>query len=93
MQAQTLEKWLEPILNDYSDNILGFGNTEAQVWGRLRVPYHDNLLDKQIAVTALTYGLSVVTRNVDDFRGAGVEVFDPFDQRFLTSEQYASSII
>jgi len=78
-QAQTLEKWLELILNDYSNNILEFGKTEAQVWGRLRVPHHENSLDKQIAATALTYGLCVVTRNADDFSGTGVEVLDPFD--------------
>ncbi len=78
-QAQTLEKWLEHILTDYSDNILDFSKTEAQVWGRLRVPHYENSLDKQIAATALTYGLCVVTRNVDDFSGTGVEVLDPFN--------------
>lgn len=79
IQAETLEKWLEIVLSDYSENILDFGQTEAQVWGRLRVPHHENSLDKQIAATALTYGLCVVTRNVDDFSGTGVEVFNPFE--------------
>ena len=35
--------------------------------GRLRVPHYENALNKQIAATALTRGLILVTRNVDGF--------------------------
>ena len=80
-QANTLEKWLEIILEEYSENILDFTVTEAQVWGQLRVPNHENALDKQIAATALTYDLSVVTRNVDDFIGTGVKLINPFKSK------------
>ena len=31
-----------------------------------------------IAATALEYGLTIVTRNVADFRPAGVPILDPF---------------
>jgi predicted nucleic acid-binding protein len=31
-----------------------------------------------IAATALMHGLTVATRNIRDFRQAGVKVFDPF---------------
>jgi len=34
--------------------------------------------DSQIAATALTHGLAVVTRNRSDFEKAGVEIIDPF---------------
>ena len=78
-QAHSLENWLEIILDEYSENILDFTETEAQVWGQLRVPNHENALDKQIAATALTYDLSVVTRNVDDFIGTGVKLINPFE--------------
>lgn len=77
--ATMLEKWFEIILDSYSENILSFSDTEAQVWGRLRVPNHENALDKQIAATALSYGLCLVTRNVDGFKGTGVEVLNPFE--------------
>ena len=78
-QAHSLENWLEIILDEYSENILDFTETEAQVWGKLRVPNHENALDKQIAATALTYDLSVVTRNIDDFIGTGVKLINPFE--------------
>ncbi len=78
-QAVTLENWLTSIIKDYGDFILEFSDVEAQIWGRLRVPHHENALDKQIAATALTYDLCVVTRNTDDFIGTGVRLLNPFE--------------
>jgi predicted nucleic acid-binding protein len=77
-QARRLEAWLEVALRDFDERILEFGNEEAQVWGRLRVPYHENAIDKQIAATALTHDLILVTRNVEHFKGLGVRLFNPF---------------
>ncbi len=50
-----------------------------QVWGRLRVPQYENTLDKQIAATALTHDLTLVTRNTVDFEGTGVRILNPFE--------------
>lgn len=77
-QATLLEKWLGALLNDFTQNILSFDQEEAIVWGRLRSPHHENALDKQIAATALVYGLTLVTRNVDDFASTGVNIINPF---------------
>lgn len=77
-QAALLEKWLGALLNDFTQNILSFDQEEAIVWGRLRSPHHENALDKQIAATALVYGLTLVTRNVDDFASTGVNIINPF---------------
>lgn len=78
-QARQLEQWLESLLTEYSENILHFTEVEAQVWGRLRVPHHENALDKQIAATAITHDLTLVTRNIDDFTGTGVALLNPFE--------------
>jgi len=74
-QAVQLEQWLEVLLAEYQDHILGI-NTE--LWGLLRASHPENALDKQIAATALIHELTVVTRNDKDFLGTGVPVFNPF---------------
>jgi toxin FitB len=77
-QANLLDTWLNTLLLDFSDYILDFSVEEAQVWGRLRVPHSENPLDKQIAATALTHDLKLVTRNVSHFEGLGIPLLNPF---------------
>ena len=77
-QAQKLERWLNGILGDYADYILDIDLDTAQVWGRLRVPNHENALDKQVAATALIHDLIIITRNVGDFGECGAGLFNPF---------------
>lgn len=66
------------ILEEYEEHILGLDVDIAQLWGKLRVPHPEHPLDKQIAATALIYGLTVVTRNDRDYAQTGVEVLNPF---------------
>lgn len=77
-QARQLELWLALVLREFQDHILDFTDDEAQVWGRLRVPHPENAIDKQIAATALTHDLTVVTRNLDHFDGLGIRLLNPF---------------
>lgn len=78
-QAKKLEKWLDLVVSDYAEKILSFDEECAQVWGRLMSPSPQHSIDKQIAAIALIHNLAVVTRNVDDFRGTGVEIKNPFE--------------
>ena len=80
-QAQLLEQWLDALIDSYSDHILELSATEAQVWGRLRVPHHEHAIDKLIAATALVYDLCLVTRNERDFVGTGVRLLNPFSDQ------------
>ena len=77
-QAKKLEKWLTLVVTDYADRILTFDEECAQVWGRLMSPHHQHPIDKQIAAIALMHDLIVVTRNINDFRGTGVGLNNPF---------------
>jgi len=77
-QAEMLEIWLGKVLTQYNDHILTFDTQAAQVWGYLRVPHHEHLLDKQIAAIALVHDLTVVTHNINDFSSSGAKLLDPF---------------
>jgi hypothetical protein len=77
-QANQLEAWLTSVLKNFSDRVLDFSHDEAQVWGRLRVPHPENAIDKQIGATALTHGLTLVTRNTAHFSGLGLTLVNPF---------------
>lgn len=77
-QSRKVEQWLDRIVDEYADRILGFDEECAQVWGKLMSPHKQHAIDKQIAAVALIHGLTVVTRNVDDFSGTGVGLRNPF---------------
>jgi len=77
-QATRLDHWIQAILAEHADCILSFDLDVAQVWGRLRVPHHENAIDKQIAATALVYDLTLVTRNTPDFTATRCRMINPF---------------
>lgn len=77
-QAGMLEAWLDVVVTDHADRILEFDLDCAQVWGWLMSPNAQHPIDKQIASIALIHDLTVVTRNVDDFKGLGVRLMNPF---------------
>ena len=66
------------MLIDNGDRVLSLDCDAAQVRGHLRVPNPQHGIDYQIAAIALLHQLTVVTRNVADFSGFGVPLFDPF---------------
>lgn len=79
LQATKLEAWLLQLCEEYAAHILNFDADCAQVWGKLMSAHNQNALDKQIAATALIHELTVVTRNIDDFRDTGVALINPFE--------------
>jgi predicted nucleic acid-binding protein len=77
-QARRIESWLTALISEYREHILDCSLDESQVWGCLRSPHHENALDKQIAATALTHALTLVTRNTDHFANLGLQLLNPF---------------
>ena len=78
-QGSVLRTWLEDhVLPGFADRILPVDTAVARRSAALHVPDPRPVRDALIAATALVHGLTVVTRNVDDFRPTGVEVLDPW---------------
>ncbi len=80
-----LERWFEnDLLPRFHGRILAVTHSIADRWGVLDgqcqlkgTPL--NTADGMIAATAIEHDLTIVTRNVRDFAGLGVEVFNPWD--------------
>ncbi|CAM3719107.1 Ribonuclease VapC [Bordetella sputigena] len=78
IQARLLEEWLDDMVDSFQDRLIVFDVECAQLWGTLMVPCPHHPIDKQIAAVALIHDMTVVTRNVDDFRPTGAKVLNPF---------------
>jgi toxin FitB len=78
-QAATVEAWLKGVLHEYDGKILPVSKEIGDVWGTIRAQHPEPALDKLIAATAISHGLTVVTRNVRDFETVGVKLLNPFD--------------
>ena len=82
-RAESLATWLEGLRKAFSGRILPVSEEVMLIWGSLRgeakragrpLPLVDSLL----AATALSYDLTLVTRNTKDFTGVGVNLLNPW---------------
>lgn len=76
-KADELELWLEQVAATF--NVVPMDATSFREWARLMHGASDTLYeDAMIAATARVHKLTVVTRNVADFKHFGVPVLNPF---------------
>lgn len=81
-QASTLRAWMDRhVLPTFAGRILAIDTVVAQRCAVLHVSDPRSERDALIAATALVHGMTVVTRNVSDFRLMGVPVVDPWQSR------------
>ena len=79
-QAKMLRNWLEnQVLPTFEERILVVDTAVARQCARLHVPDPCSERDALIAATALVHGMTIVTRNVDDFKPTGIAVLNPWE--------------
>ena len=78
-QGLLLRNWLNAqVFPAFFERILSVDIAVAQCCAQLHVPNRHSDRDALIAATALTHGLTVVTRNTSDFVTTGVEILNPW---------------
>ena len=77
-QAAVIEGWLEAVAARYSDRVLPVDADVADVWGQMNAIRPVSAIDGLIAATAKAHDLVLVTRNISDVEGLGVELLNPF---------------
>lgn len=81
-----LESWLNVDLRSwFAGRILPVTEQIAEKWGDLAATRRQRgmppaVVDGVIAATALHHDLTVVTRNVSDFAGLGIDLLNPWEQ-------------
>lgn len=79
-QGAMLRSWLEQhVLPEFSRRTLPIDTAVALRCARLHVPDKRVERDALIAATALVHGMTLVTRNVDDFKPTGVTILNPWE--------------
>ncbi len=77
-KAREIEAWLDAISLTY--NVLAMDDRAFRCWARLMHRQSDTLYeDAMIAATAQVHNLTVVTRNVNDFKLFAINLLNPFD--------------
>jgi predicted nucleic acid-binding protein len=80
-QGALLRTWLDgQVLPAFSGRILVVDTAVSLRCAKLHVPHRQADRDALIAATALSHGMTVVTRNVSDFEPTGVEIHNPWSE-------------
>jgi len=79
-QGAVLRAWMDrQVLPRFEGRILSIDTAVARRAAALHVPDPRPERDAFIAATALVHAMTVVTRNVEDYRPTGVEVLNPWE--------------
>ncbi|MBA3866172.1 MAG: type II toxin-antitoxin system VapC family toxin [Solirubrobacterales bacterium] len=75
-----LESWLGRVSEAHRERVLPVDRAIAEEWGRMNVPDPLPVVDGLLAATAKVTGLTVASRNSEDFARSGVSFVNPFSR-------------
>jgi predicted nucleic acid-binding protein len=76
--ADALAAWVDGIETTFADHVLPVDVATARHWGELSASWSIPVIDTLIAATAISHGLTLVTRDARDVRSTGVPLLDPW---------------
>lgn len=76
--ADRLGAWVNGIETTFADRVLPIDAATARRWGELSANQSLPVIDTLIAATAISHGLTLVTRNTRDVESTGVPLVDPW---------------
>ena len=77
-EGSALRIWLTSVRATFAGRLLPFTESTATVCAAMHIPNPRPDRDAMIAATALEHGMTMVTRNIADFAGTGVQLVNPF---------------
>jgi predicted nucleic acid-binding protein len=82
-----LGSWLESeLLPAFANRVIPLGDVEMKEWASLQAETEKKghrlpVVDSLIAATARCHGLTLATRNIQDFRHCGIPVLSPWEAK------------
>jgi len=78
-QGSRLRRWMDSrVRPEFAERVLPIDDAIATRCAHLHIPDRRNEADALIAATAVVHGLTVVTRNVQDFDGTNLIIIYPW---------------
>jgi hypothetical protein len=82
-KKRSLQQWLNRLLESMEGRILNFNISVATIWGQQEAEFAAKacpmpMPDSFIAATARRHNLTIVTRNIADYKRPGIKVMNPF---------------
>ena len=76
--AKNLGAWVDGLEYSFAERILGIDAATARLWGEWSAERPRPVVDTLMAATAMSRGMTLVTRNVSDLRGIKVKLLNPW---------------